>query len=158
MSRDPLMEICAMPSRDGCIRRRVEKKKRRRSMQQTQSALLQHCKRGLWGWWSWWGFSCNHLPHLVVMATQPEARALGRRGGKREREGCWEAWPSVWLHRLSFHASANWTWHFKRRKKKKKTKHPQHRSPLWADVWLSHLGFVRERQSDGSGWDICCQN
>lgn len=44
-------------------------------------------KRGLWGWWSWWGFSCNHLPHLVVMATQPEARALGRRGGSKEREG-----------------------------------------------------------------------
>lgn len=72
-------------------------------------------------WWSWWGFSCNHLPHLVVMATQPEARALGRRGGNREREGCWEAWPAVWLPCLSFHASTNWTWHKRRRKKNPST-------------------------------------
>lgn len=88
-------------------------------------------KRGLWGWWSWWGFSCNHLPHLVAMATQPEARALGRRGGNREREGCWEAWPSVWLPRLSFRASTNWTWHLKRKKEKMST------AP-WAYLWLSH--------------------
>lgn len=49
----------------------------------THTSVVHHSV--LWGWWSWWGFSCNHLPHLVVMATQPEARALGHRGGNGER-------------------------------------------------------------------------
>lgn len=44
---------------------------------------------------------------LVVMATQPEARALGWRGGNTEREGCWEERPSVWLPHLSFHACSS---------------------------------------------------
>lgn len=94
------------------------------------------------------------------MATQPEARALGRRGGNREREGCWEAWPSVWLPRLSFHAAANWTWHFIKRKGEKKKNGPQHWSSLWTDVWLTHpsphLWFIceKKRERDRSDQDI----
>lgn len=110
----------------------------------------------LWECWSWWGSSCNHLIHLVVMATQPEAWALGHRGGNAEREGCWEAWPSVWLPCLSFHASTNWTWHLKRGKKKQQF--PQHWSSLWTNLWLSHpsflLWFVYERHCHWSDLDV----
>lgn len=54
-------------------------------------------QRGLWGWWLWWWFSCNHLPHCVVMATQPEAWALGRRGGNGEQGEGGMHGPSVLL-------------------------------------------------------------
>lgn len=50
------------------------------------------------GWWSWWGFSCSHLPHLVVMATQQEVEVFGNLSKRRKGIKGWrQAQPSMGL-------------------------------------------------------------